>query len=83
MCRHARSVHGNQWNEATEVKDTEEKWKVFISKLMYAQRAVSYLVINMFRVGGKKQMYDLCSGKSKEETHARCGIADSEEGRDD
>lgn len=59
MCRHARSVHGNQWNEATEVKDTEEKWKVFLGKLIYAQRAVSYLVISMFRVGGKKQVDDI------------------------
>lgn len=59
MCRHARRVRGNQWNEATEVKDIEEKWKVFLDKLIYAQRAVSYLVISMFRVGGKKQVDDL------------------------
>lgn len=54
------------WNEAKEVKDTEEKWKVFLGKLMYTQRAVSCLAINMFREGGKKKMDDLHSEKSNQ-----------------
>jgi len=39
---------------------------VFVGKLMYTQRAVSYLAINMFRVGGKKQMDDLRSEKTNQ-----------------
>lgn len=58
-------THSNQWNEATEVKDTEEKWKVFLGKLMYTQKAVSYPAINMFG-GGRKRMDDLCSEKSNQ-----------------